>query len=103
MDEEQLEAQQLEDAAVVHATRRRIGEAVAALAVRPLDEPAAAQMRAALGSLGSARAAIARLHAADRPDSGEPTVVLPDSAEKSVDADVPWDLDAPVDPPSDCT
>lgn len=71
MDENQLEARQLEDAAVVHATRRRIGEAVAALAVRPLDEPAAALMRAALASQGSARAAIARLEAAERPGSAD--------------------------------
>lgn len=68
MDDYELEAQELDDAAVVHAVQRRIGEAVAALAVRPLDEPAAALMRAALGSQGSARAAIARLQAAERPD-----------------------------------
>jgi len=68
MDDDQLDAQALDDAAVVHAARRRIGEAVAALAIRPLDEPAAALMRAALGSQGSARAAIARLQAAERPD-----------------------------------
>jgi len=68
MDEHQLDAKELDDAAVVHAARRRIGEAVAALAIRPLDEPAAALMRAALGSQGSARAAIARLRAAEHPD-----------------------------------
>lgn len=83
MDEDQIEAQELDDAAVVHAVRRRIGEAVAALAVRPLDEPAAALMRAALGSQGSARAAIARLQAAERPD--------PPDTDESLTAEPPED------------
>jgi len=75
MDEDVRGPSQLGDAALVHSVHRRIGEAVAALAVRPLDEPAAAQMRAALGSQGSARAAIARLQAAERPGGTGPAVV----------------------------
>lgn len=79
--DDQLEAQELDDAAVVHAARRRIGEAVAALAIRPLDEPAAALMRAALGSQGSARAAIARLEAAERvvPLDGDDALPAPEA------------------------
>ena len=43
------DAKLLRDAAKVHAVSRDVHEAVAALAVRPLDEEAAVRMREVLG------------------------------------------------------
>ncbi len=99
MDDDELEAQQLLDAAAVHASRRKIDEAIAALAIRPLDEPAADQMRAALASQASARAAIARLHAAAT--SGAPEVIdLTDGALPHSDGmRGPWGPDGLDEPP----
>ena len=53
----------LADAAAVHAAREQIVSAIAPLAVRPLDQQAAAQMRVALERLDSpqVRAAVRRL------------------------------------------
>lgn len=51
----------LRDAALVHAARREIDTAIAALAASPLDEAAAEQMRRVLARGDGARAALNRL------------------------------------------
>lgn len=53
----------LRDAAAVRAARLMVDAAIADLAVRPLDEKAAEQMRTVLRSVGPERAALRRLNA----------------------------------------
>lgn len=64
------DVQRLRDAATVHSVSRDVHEAVAALAVRPLDEQAAVRMREVLaGGHSAARDSLKRLNA--RSESGE--------------------------------
>lgn len=59
---ENEDVQMLRDAAKVHAVSGEVREAVAALAVRPLDEAAAGRMRQLLaGDHAAARASLNRL------------------------------------------
>lgn len=60
------DVQMLRDAAKVHAVSGEVREAVAALAVRPLDESAAVRMRELLaGDHEAARASLSRLRLVD--------------------------------------
>lgn len=52
---------ELHDAAAVRSSRRKIDEAIRALAARPLDEAAADQMRQTLAATEQGRAALKRL------------------------------------------
>ena len=66
------DVQMLRDAAKVHAVSRDVHEAVAALAVRPLDEQAAVRMREVLGGDHSAaRDSLKRLRLVAQQESGE--------------------------------
>lgn len=84
MDEDVPGAGELADAALVHSARREVGQAIAALAARPLDEAAAERMRHALTAVsGPAREALQRLRSAgsDRPArSGGHQFLLVDQA-----------------------
>ncbi len=60
-DEDLIGAQQMHDAALVRSARLQIQAAVLELSVRPLEDEAAVQLRAALGVHAPARAALRRL------------------------------------------
>lgn len=60
-DEDLIGAQQMHDAALVRSARLQIQVAVLELSVRPLEDEAAVQLRAALGVHAPARAALRRL------------------------------------------
>ena len=85
-DEDLIGAQQMHDAALVRSARLQIRAAVLELSVRPLEDEAAVQLRAALGVHAPARAALRRLRAlpadpdggiADRWLSAVPSLPLP--------------------------
>jgi len=70
MDEDDLVSgrRELQDAAAVRSSRRKIDEAIRALAARPLDEAAAEQMRQTLADFQqSGRAALRRLTPVGQP------------------------------------
>lgn len=64
------DVQVLRDAARVHAVSGEVREAVAALAVRPLDEAAAVRLRQVLaGDHAAARASLSRLRLVEATES----------------------------------
>lgn len=71
-DRSNTDRQHLQDVAKVHEVCRDVHDAVAALAIRPLDESAALQMRKVLDSDHAvARESLRRLGAVPDPDTGE--------------------------------
>lgn len=68
-----LELQLLRDAAMVHVVSRDVVDAIAALAVRPLDEGAAVRMRQVLaGDHSAAQASLRRLRLLDSDAPSDP-------------------------------